>query len=265
MKNKILTINTSQLTTRKPPIGLTVLVIDDDDEMRSFLKQVLEQEGFKVVEAWYGPQALKFADEHNPFVVLLDLNLVNGESGIVLCNQLRSLENGNQMRIMVLTGHPDTDNLLKITSLSSGADNYLTKPINPNELLGIIKAHVRRHFNQKFKNKSILNIVQSDLHKDDSQWNEKCGFSVNRLSKEIKYNEKLIPDLTSTEFKILICLLQHSPGIVKRKNFMEEVWNNNYILPFHTLSSHMNRLKKKLLTSAANKIQCEPKIGYQIS
>lgn len=233
-----------------------ILVVDDEDTVLDYFEQILEAHGFQAFLTDSPSQALKMVEKNKPDLVFIDIMLGNSENGFVLCEKLRALESQSwQTKIIMLSCL--TESHYKASAYHSGADGYITKPVDANELIALVKAQLRISAGRTEKK-------AGETGESDSQWLIKCGFSIDLSKMQIWHDNKLISSLTPTEFQILVCLLKYHPGTVNRDIFAKEVWKGCLILEYHTISSSVHRLKKKLPRSASCKIIPESKQGYRI-
>ncbi|OCT16359.1 DNA-binding response regulator [Paenibacillus pectinilyticus] len=207
----------------------TILVVDDEAKIRDILVPFLKEEGFRVLTAGTGKQALQMAQSDKPDLVVLDWMLPE-MSGIDVCRELRKL---SQIGIIMLTAK--TEEIDKIVGLEVGADDYLTKPFSLRELSARIRSVLRRthgHVEQTpFLQRGTLTISESSCQ----VWKD-----GNELS------------LTPTEFKLLLTLAA-KPGIVySRLQLLQAAMEDDFLNYERTVDTHISHLRKKIEDDPAN-------------
>jgi DNA-binding response OmpR family regulator len=207
----------------------TLLLVDDEVKMLEAMASFLEIEGFRVVSAATGKDALTLAKAENPALVVLDW-MLPGMSGIEVCRELRNM--GSYGIIMLTAKTEETD---KIIGLEIGADDYMTKPFSLRELSARIRSVLRR---LQGKSEDYHAMQRRDLTIIES----KCQV--------LKEGKELI--LTPTEFKILVTLAA-KPGIVfSRLQLMKAAMEDDFINYERTIDSHISNLRKKLERDPSN-------------
>ncbi|ONI38345.1 DNA-binding response regulator [Candidatus Epulonipiscium fishelsonii] len=208
----------------------TILVVDDDKDIRELLMILLQSEGYNVVEAENGEEALKKIDI-NTSLVILDI-MMPKLNGIQTCTKIREV---NFVPILFLTAKgQDSD---KIIGFSAGGDDYLVKPFSPSELMARVKALLRRHLvytnNMSVKEDKVNNIIIRDL-------------IINLDEKSITLGNKQI-SLTPREFDILVLLASTKNKVFSAQNIYESVWNEPYFsISNNTIMVHIRKLREKI-------------------
>ncbi|MBH8599172.1 MULTISPECIES: response regulator transcription factor [unclassified Thermoactinomyces] len=204
----------------------TILIVDDDDEIRQLIQLYLQNEGYRIFHATNGREALGLAERHPVDLIILDLMMPEMD-GMQACIRLREKF---QMPIIMLTAK--TGDMDKIQGLSIGADDYVTKPFNPLELVARIKAHLRRflHFSPAEKQNDVLHIQHVTI----------------RLStRQVYVNDKEV-FLTPKEFDILV-LLGKNPGIVfSSEQIYQQVWHEPMTTSNNTIMVHIRKIREKI-------------------
>ncbi|MCZ4281262.1 phosphate regulon transcriptional regulator PhoB [Kiloniella laminariae] len=201
------------------------LIIEDEVALTTLLRYNLEKEGFRVNEAHDGEEALLRAKEETPDLILLDwmLPLL---SGIEVCRQLRRLQETRDVPIIMLTARgEETD---KIRGLDSGADDYMTKPFSPAELVARIRAIMRRSKPETVTEALIFEDINMDL----------AAYKVHRGEREVH--------LGPTEFKLLRHLMQNPGRVFSREQLLDSVWGHDVYVEPRTVDVHIRRLRKVL-------------------
>jgi two-component system KDP operon response regulator KdpE len=220
-----------------------VLVIDDEQAIRRFLKISLENEGYAVLEAAGGKEGLSMAATHQPQMIILDLSLPDLD-GIQVLRQLREW---TTVPIIILTVR-DAEQV-KVSLLDAGADDYLTKPFSVPELLARIRVALRHTFPDD----------KSPVFKSDELEIDFVNRTVKNRSKEVK--------LTVIEFNLLALLARHAGKLVTQRHILKEIWGPGAVEHSHYLRVYIRQLRKKLEKKPAHPelIITEPSIGYRLN
>lgn len=201
-----------------------VLVVEDDPRILRLEQMVLEKEGYTVLTAGTGEEALETLSEISPSLIVLDVGLP-GMDGFAACYQIREF---SQVPIIMVTGRDFNED--KIKGLEIGADDYITKPFSPNELSARVKAALRR---SNMNTEVIEPTVQvGDLFVD---------FISNRVM--LANREVLLSD---TEYRLLCYLARNAGRIVTRDQILERIWGEEYSGEDHLLHVTIGRLRQKL-------------------
>ncbi|NPC94709.1 response regulator transcription factor [Bacillus sp. WMMC1349] len=206
----------------------TVLVVDDDDDIVRLLDINLTNEGFHVLKASDGFEAIRLMETHHVCLLILDI-MMPGIDGIEVCRQIR--EKSNIPIILLSAKDSDTD---KVVGLSVGADDYIIKPFSTVELLARVKAQLRRYM---FFNQNITNSIDQTIRIH--------GLEIKEQSRDVSlYGEKL--KLTKTEFEILLLLAKTPNRVYTLEEIFESVWKERYFESHNTVMVHIARLREKL-------------------
>lgn len=206
-----------------------ILILDDEDPIRQFMKINLDYQGFETVEASTGEEALKVFDEEKPAVAILDI-MLPGISGYEVCETIRDKSPMTGI-IMVSAKSQDID---KILGLEKGADDYIIKPFNPQELILRVKSLMRR-----------VNL-RPDESKDEGKKSLKDGpFTLDIYSKTFYKNEEEI-DVTPTEFTILENFIKNKGKAMTRDEIMKETWGENYSNDTKIVDVNVRRIRAKI-------------------
>ncbi|HCM88527.1 MULTISPECIES: response regulator transcription factor [Vagococcus] len=205
-----------------------ILVVDDDKEIREGIRIYLELEGYQVLEAPDGQIALDILAENLVHLIVLDIMMPNLD-GIMTTHKIRQ---DNNVPILMLSAK--NEDLDKINGLQVGADDYLTKPFSPMELLARVKSMLRRYFTLGEFEKELTGdeIILSDLR-------------LNLSNKMIYVNEREIR-LTKTEFEIVKLLMSHPGRVFSTDNIYETVWNEPSFNSDNTVSVHVRKIREKI-------------------
>jgi two-component system OmpR family response regulator len=200
-----------------------ILVVDDERKIVDIVKAYLEKEGFKVAVAYDGKAALDMAKSQAPDLIVLDLMLPE-ISGWDVCRTLRA--ESNVPIIMLTARDEDTD---KIVGLELGADDYVTKPFNPKELVSRVKAVLRRAEGAAVKKKII----------------EFADLSIDLERHEVRRGDRLV-ELTPTEFELLRVLAESPGRVYSRMQLLDKVQGDAYEGYERTIDSHIKNLRRKV-------------------
>ena len=201
-----------------------VLVVEDDPRILRLEQMVLEKEGYTVLTAGSGEEALDTLAEISPSLVVLDIGLP-GMDGFATCYRIREF---SQVSIIMVTGRDFNED--KVKGLEIGADDYITKPFSPNELAARVKAALRRTvMNSEVKEPTVQ---VGDLFVD---------FNSNRV---MLANREVF--LSDTEYRLLSYLARNAGRIVTRDQILERIWGEEYSGEDHLLHVTIGRLRQKL-------------------
>lgn len=210
-----------------------ILVVDDEQPIADILKFNLEKEGYEVVCAYDGDEAVELAETESPDLVLLDIMLPN-KDGNEVCREIRRTQ---QMPIIMLTAK-DAE-IDKVLGLELGADDYVTKPFSNREVVARVKANLRRQetlADDSVKATKDIHIGQLTIHPD--------AYAVTR------YGEQL--DLTHREFELVHYLARHMGQVMTREHLLETVWGYDYFGDVRTVDVTVRRLREKIEENPSN-------------
>jgi DNA-binding response OmpR family regulator len=239
--------NIKQLESKKM-IKETILIVDDEKEIRDLISIYLENEGFKVIKAGNGIEALKILETEEIDLIVLDIMMPEMD-GIKVCLKIR--EDKNMPIIMLSAKGEDMD---KILGLTTGADDYLTKPFNPLELIARIKSQIRRY--TKLNNTQIIE-TEEVIEVDD--------LIINKASHEVKIGNKII-NLTKREFEILELLASNKGMVFSAEKIYESVWKDKFYESENTVMVHIRKIREKIEenTRKPKYIKTVWGVGYKI-
>jgi two-component system alkaline phosphatase synthesis response regulator PhoP len=223
--------------------GELLLLVDDEPNIIELAQVYLEREGFRIITAADGKEALESIEKHRPALVVLDLMLPEID-GLEVCRTLRKKE--DPVLIIMLTARDE--DIDKILGLELGADDYLTKPFNPRELVARVKAILRRSTSEPAVS------VETPINLED--------LLIDPLRREVTIKNENI-NLRTQEFDLLLALAQH-PGIVLSRNqLLNLAWGYDYYGNTRTVDVHIGHLRKKLQGSRIS-IETVTGIGYKL-
>jgi two-component system KDP operon response regulator KdpE len=222
-------------------LGPSVLVVEDDADIRLFLSTNLEAAGFAVACEGRGRGGLARAEEHAPALIILDLGLPDMD-GI---DVVRAVRERSAVPIIILSARADERQ--KVRALDAGADDYLTKPFGVAELMARVRATLRRAGGAE-------PIVESD------------GLSIDLDRRRVRRNGEDV-HLTPTEFKLLARLVQDRGRVVTHRRLLADVWGADFVEHTHYLRIYMGQLRAKIEADPADPrfLLTETGVGYRFA
>lgn len=227
--------------------GLKILIVDDEPAIREMLRMSLEIADFDCSEAPDARSAHAAIIDNTPDLVLLDWMLPGG-SGIDLLRRLRSSELTAKLPVIMLTAKTEEDN--KIQGLDVGADDYITKPFSPREMLSRIKAVLRR---------AGHGVANEPIQVD--------GLTLDPSSHRVYINKQPVK-MGPTEFRLLEFFMTHQERAYSRSQLLDHVWGGNVYVEERTVDVHIRRLRKALtheLADYGDLVQTVRGLGYRFS
>lgn len=225
----------------------TILIVDDEKEIRNLISIYLKNEGFHVLEACDGEEGLQLVKMHKVHLIVLDLMMPKVD-GIEMCMKVREIA---EMPIIMLTAK--SQDMDKIVGLTIGADDYVTKPFNPLELIARIKSQLRRY------------LKMSGLNSTNNEEKEVGDLRINTATHEVFVNNERVK-LTPREFAILE-LLVSNPGIVmSAEQIYEKVWKEGAFQSENTVMVHIRKIRERIETNPRNPqyIKTVWGVGYKV-
>lgn len=229
--------------------GPLILVIDDETNISDLAKMYLTKEGFDVITADDGYEGLRLFRSRKPTLIVLDL-MLPGVDGLEICRQVRR-ESGTPIIMLTARG----DDIDRIVGLEIGADDYLTKPFNPRELVARVKAVLRR-----YNPNSTL-----DSEKAAAQDKERIVFgdlTIDLKQRTVQVGDRQV-DLRAKEFDLLATFAQSPNAVFDREKLLNQVWGYDYYGDTRTIDVHVTHLREKLEGSRV-KIQTVWGVGYKL-
>ena len=220
------------------------LVIEDEPEMRRFLRVALEAERYRLVEAATARDGLAQTAGRNPDIILLDLGLPDGD-GIELTRRLREW---TRTPIIVISARGQEGD--KVAALDAGADDYLTKPFGVGELLARMRVAQR--------------------HAARAAGSDEPVFATGELRVDLEHRRVFVAaqevHLTPIEYKLLVVLVRHAGKVLTHRQLLKEVWGGNTVTQTPALRVHMTQLRHKLERNPAQPqyLLTEPGVGYRL-
>lgn len=225
----------------------TVLIVDDDPDIRNLVAASLEVEGFTAVAMSDGRSVLERFDAISPDLVVLDV-LMPGMSGTELCRELRQR---SDVPILFLSGRGE--DIDRIIGLELGADDYMSKPFNPRELVARVRAILRRTHNSG----------DSGEYAAAEKVLKHARLRLNLERFEAYYDGALL-ELTKTEFMLLRTLMRRPGKVYSRAELIDGAYDDEIYVSDRTIDSHIRRLRNKLHDAGADPIETVRGIGYKL-
>ena len=221
-----------------------ILVVEDEDALSTLLQYNLDKEGYDVVVAADGEEALTLVSERLPDIIILDWMLPK-ISGIEVCRRLRQRSESRNVPIIMLTARGEESD--RIRGLDTGADDYIVKPFAMSELSARIRAVLRR---------IRPGLAEDRVHIGD--------LTIDRVAHRVKRAGKEI-HLGPTEFRLLDYLMQHPGRVFSREHLLADVWGYDYFGGTRTVDVHIRRLRAKLGSEHKSLIGTVRNVGYRFS
>ena len=220
-----------------------ILVVEDDIALLPLITYNLEKNGFDVQEAKNGEDALLLVKEEVPSLAILDW-MIPSPSGLEVCKILRRKKETSQLPIIMLTAKGEEED--RVRGLNSGADDYISKPFSPNELVARIKALLRRSSSSESET-----IEFKDIKMDVNE------------HKVYRGNQKI--HLGPTEYKLLKHLIENPGRVYSREQLLDYVWGHGVYVESRTVDTHIRRLRKAInIAGSKNLIRTVRAAGYSI-
>ena len=225
----------------------TILIVDDEKEIRNLIAIYLKNEGYEVLEASDGEEGLSLLKKHKVHLIVLDIMMPNVD-GIEMCMKVREIA---EMPIIMLSAK--SQDMDKITGLTLGADDYVTKPFNPLELIARIKSQLRRY----------IKMNRSDMMDDNEI--EIGDLRINTDTHEVIVNNEKVK-LTPREFSILELLARNQGIVMSAEQIYEKVWKEEAIQSENTVMVHIRKIRERIETNPRNPqyIKTVWGVGYKI-
>ena len=219
----------------------TILVVDDEEHIRELATLYLEKEGYGVLTASDGEEALEVARAQQPDLIVLDVMMPRMD-GLDACRELRK---ESDVPVLMLTAR--SEEIDRIVGLELGADDYMGKPFNPRELTARVKAILRRAEGPQKPDRSAVRVGP---------------LTVDWQQREVTLDGASIT-LRNKEFELLRALAEHEGLILRRELLLEQVWGYDYFGETRTVDVHVNQVRRKLGESSVS-IQTVRGVGYKL-
>ncbi|WP_433596056.1 response regulator transcription factor [Lysinibacillus xylanilyticus] len=225
----------------------TILIVDDEKEIRNLIVIYLKNEGYDVLEASDGEEGLSLLKKHKVHLIVLDIMMPNVD-GIEMCMKVREIA---EMPIIMLSAK--SQDMDKIVGLTLGADDYVTKPFNPLELIARIKSQLRRYI----KMNRLDDMNENEIEIGDMR--------INTDTHEVIVNNEKVK-LTPREFSILDLLARNQGIVMSAEQIYEKVWKEEAIQSENTVMVHIRKIRERIETNPRNPqyIKTVWGVGYKI-
>lgn len=219
-----------------------ILIVDDEPSIQELIRFNLEQAGFETAIAADGFAALEMYESYKPDLIVLDL-MLPGKDGYDVCKEIR--RNSNVPIIMLTAKETELERVL---GLELGADDYMTKPFSPLELVARIKAVLRRASGQESQDENEYKVGNIHLQVD---------------TREVRVNDQLV-ELTRKEFDLLHIFMQNVGKVMTREVLLQKVWGYEYEGETRTVDVHIRHLRRKLGPEGESRIETIHGVGYKL-
>jgi len=233
-----------------------ILLVDDEPSIIQLARLYLEREGFRIQSVNDGEAALEVVAREHPALVVLDLMLPKLD-GLEVCRRLRASQ--DPAAILMLTARDE--DIDKILGLELGADDYLTKPFNPRELVARVKAILRRGERQAVDTTKPIQI--GDLLIDPARREVHLSSSILPPSGTSRHGSAQAIDLRAQEFDLLLAFAKHRGLVLSREQILQKAWGFDFYGQTRTVDVHVAHLRKKLEASSV-KIETITGVGYKL-
>lgn len=210
-----------------------ILVVDDETNITDVCSVYLQREGYKVITAGGGEEALRLWRQYSPHLIVLDL-MMPGKNGWQVCEEIR---NEQDVPIIMLTARGDE--MDRLMGLTMGADDYMTKPFSPRELVLRVKAILRR------QQRSQVEMSEVPAVATPGHILKFPGLELNVLHRSVRIHGKEI-ELTVKEFELLHLFTGHPEQVFSRNQLLNKVWDVDYYGDTTTVTVHIRRLREKI-------------------
>ena len=204
-----------------------ILIVEDDNDISQMLKELLTGQGYQTVQAYSGTEALFCMEKRTPQAVILDL-MLPGLDGFEICKKIREVK--NTPILMVSAKKEDID---KIRGLGIGADDYITKPFSPSELVARVKAHLARY-------ERLIGSSQAE-----NTMIEIRGIKIDKTARRVWVNDEEKP-FTSKEFDLLTFLAENPNRVFTKEDLFREIWEMESVGDIATVTVHIKKIREKI-------------------
>lgn len=210
-----------------------ILIVDDEKEIRDLVDIYLKGEGYETLKAENGEEALNLLEKEKVDLIILDI-MMPKVNGIEACLKIRE---EREMPIIMLSAK--SEDMDKILGLNTGADDYLTKPFNPLELVARVKSQLRRYkkFNKTSNEENAVSILENTLEVED--------IIINLETHEV-FKDGVEIKLTPTEFDILVLLAENRGKVFSIENIYNSVWKQEFMQSDNTVMVHIRKVREKI-------------------
>lgn len=216
-----------------------ILVVEDEFRMRELIVAYFKKEGYEVLEAGDGNDAIDIFDREKLDIVILDV-MIPGMYGWEVCKYIRTK---SDIPVIMLTAKSEEED--KLLGFDLGADEYVTKPFSPKVLMARTRNLLKRAKGEVGGGEGIVNIA---------------GITINSLSYEVKVDNKVIP-MSPKEYELLQYLIENKNRVCTREKILDRVWGYDYMGDYRVVDTHIKKLRSKL-GSQANYVKTIIRVGY---
>jgi two-component system alkaline phosphatase synthesis response regulator PhoP len=226
-----------------------ILVVEDEEHILELIRFNLQKEGFQVLGAGEGYEALKIAEREKPDLIILDI-MLPGISGLEICRHLRKNDATEDIPIIMISAK--NEELDKVLGLEIGADDYLTKPFSPRELIARVKARLRKFTNRVSKENESKNDIL-------------LGHIVIKPEKFEVWVNGIKQEFTLKEFELLKLMVTNPGKVFTREFLLDKIWGFDYSHDTRTVDVHIRHLRLKVEPDPSNPVYIETirGIGYK--
>ena len=222
-----------------------ILVVEDEKSIAKLIKFNLEKDGYSTIAVRSGEDAIQILERHEIDLILLDI-MLPGMNGLEVCKEIKQMKRAKNVPVIMLTAK--SEEVDRIVGFEVGADDYITKPFSPRELILRVKAILKRGKTEDAARKEILS--EGDINVDISRH-------------EVTVKGKLV-ELTQMEFKLLCTFLERRGRVQTRESLLTDVWGIDTMVETRTIDTHIKSLRSKL-GKAGEKIETVRGMGYKFS
>jgi len=223
----------------------TILIVDDEPDIREVIRMALEGAGMRVLEAGHADDARRLLTAEAPDLLLLDW-MLPGRSGLDLAQQLKQSGKTRGLPIIMVSARGEEED--RIRGLDTGADDYVTKPFSPRELVARVNAVLRRARTE-----------------DQAEQIEIAGLAIDHVSRRVSAHGQRI-DIAPTEYRLLYFFMSHADRAFSRSQLLDQVWGDQVYVEERTVDVHVRRLRKALEASGHDGLlQTVRGVGYRFS
>ncbi|MGE5155550.1 MAG: phosphate regulon transcriptional regulator PhoB [Bdellovibrio bacteriovorus] len=223
----------------------TILVVDDEPDIREVIRFALENADFQVIEAGHADEARRLLGQGNPDLILLDW-MLPGRSGLELAQQLKQSARTRNVPIIMVSARGEEEDRVK--GLDTGADDYIAKPFSPREMVARVNAVLRR---------TRLDDLEDSI--------EIAGLRIDNLSHRVSAEGRQV-DIAPTEYRLLHFFMSHADRAYSRSQLLDQVWGDQVYVEERTVDVHVRRLRKALEPTGHDRLlQTVRGVGYRFS
>jgi two-component system phosphate regulon response regulator PhoB len=223
----------------------TILVVDDEPDIREAIRFALENADYRVIEAGHADEARKLLANENPDLILLDW-MLPGRSGLELAQQLKQNQKSRSLPIIMVSARGEEEDRIK--GLDTGADDYIAKPFSPREMVARVKAVLRRA-----KSEEIADEIEIG------------GLRIDNIGHRVTAEGRPV-EIAPTEYRLLHFFMTHADRAFSRSQLLDQVWGDQVYVEERTVDVHVRRLRKALEGFGHDRLlQTVRGVGYRFS